>query len=191
MNSKSGKILLYIHGFGSSGKSGKAEIFRNILGNRIIAPSLPVNPELAVDTLEQMVLRMQNSSHEVVLTGSSLGGYYATFLSEKYDLKAVLINPSVKPYNTLALHIGLNHSYYDLSDYEFTQQHLDKLRDYEVAHPKVENFMLLLQTGDTVLDYHEAVEKFPGAMIDIEEGGTHGYEDIARKIDPMVHFLGL
>jgi len=191
MNSKSGKTLLYIHGFGSSGKSGKAEIFRNILGDRIIAPSLPPIPELAIDTLEQIVSCIRNSGHEAVLTGSSLGGYYATCLADKYDLKAVLINPAIKPYNTLAAHLGLNHSYYDLSNYEFTQQHINKLKDYDVAAPKAENFMLLLQTGDTVLDYHEAVEKFPGATIDIEEGGTHGYEGIERKIDQVVDFLGL
>jgi len=191
MNSKSGKILLYIHGFGSSGKGGKAEILRNILRDQIIAPSLPPIPELAVDTLEQMVSCIRNSGHEAVLTGSSLGGYYATYLADKYNLKAVLINPAIKPYNTLAARLGLNHSYYDFSNYEFTQKHIDKLRDYDVAEPKVENFMLLLRTGDTVLDYREAVEKFSGATIDIEKGGTHSYEDIEQKIDQIVHFLGI
>ena len=182
-------MLLYIHGFGSSGKSGKAMLIRKRLADGVIAPSLPPIPELAVDTLEQIVACMQRCDEPFAFAGSSLGGYYAAYLADKYKTKAVLINPSVKPYRTLASHIGFNHSYYDFSDYEFTQKHIDSLRKYDVSDPDPSQFLLLLQTGDEVLDYREAVEKFQGAHIDIEEGGSHGYEDFERKIPLIVDFL--
>ncbi len=184
-------MLLYIHGFGSSAMSGKAQILREILGEKMIAPSLSPIPELAVDTLEQIFSCIERSGERTVVMGSSLGGYYATYLAQKYDTKAVLVNPAVKPYNTLATRIGINHSYYDFSNYEFTQKHIEHLRTYDVATPKAENFMLLLQTGDTILDYREAVEKFRGAEIDIEEGGSHGYEGLERKIEKIMKFLSI
>jgi predicted esterase YcpF (UPF0227 family) len=182
-------MLIYIHGFGSSGKSGKAMLLRKHLLEGVIAPSLPPIPDLAVDTLEQIVSCIQQCEAPFFFAGSSLGGYYAAYLADKYDTKAVLINPSVKPYRTLAAHIGLNHSYYDFSDYEFTQKHIDTLRKYDVKNPDPSRYLLLLQTGDEVLDYREAVQKFQGAHIDIEEGGSHGYEDFARKIPLIVDFL--
>ncbi len=184
-------MLLYIHGFGSSGKSGKAMMMRERLAERVIAPSLPPIPDLAVDTLEQIVACMQQCDEPIAFAGSSLGGYYAAWLAEKYGAKAVLINPSVYPYRTLASHIGFNHSYYDFSDYEFTQKHIDALRRYEVHDPDPSRYLLLLQAGDEVLDYREALQKFQGAQIDIEEGGSHGYEGFERKIAKIADFLEL
>jgi len=182
-------MILYIHGFGSSGRSAKAAFLREVFAGKLIAPSLSWIPELAVDTLEQIASCIRNSGDTLTLMGSSLGGYYATWLADRFDAKAVLINPAVKPYNTLASRIGKNRSYYDFSDYEFRQKHINDLKRYDVKAPKKENFMLLLQTGDDVLDYREAAEKFAGAKIDIEEGGTHGYEGIERKIEAIRSFL--
>ena len=182
-------MLVYIHGFGSSAKSAKATVLRNLFKENIIVPSLSPIPELAMDTLEQIISCIQKSGDRVVFMGSSLGGYYAIYLADKYASKAVLINPAIKPYNTLASRIGINPSYYDLSNYEFTQKHIDYLKHFDVANPDPTKFMLLLQTGDSVLDYKEAVSKFKEAVLDIEEGGTHGYEGLERKIDDIRNFL--
>lgn len=184
-------MLLYIHGFGSSGRGAKVTLLRERLRERVMAPSLSMIPDLAIDTLEQMIVMAQSCGQRVGLVGSSLGGYYATWLAEKYALHAVLINPSVTPYETLASHIGVNHSFFDFSDYEWTQKHIDSLRRYRVASPEVSRYLLLLQTGDEVLDYRRAAEKYAGAQIEIEKGGSHGYEGFERKIGQIVAFLGL
>ncbi len=182
-------MLVYIHGFGSSSKSGKASIIRKFFGDEVIAPSLSPIPELAMDTLEQIVLCLKKNNQEIFFMGSSLGGYYATYLAEKYHTKAVLINPAIRPYDTLASRIGMNPSYYDFSNYEFTQKHIDFLKNYDVKRPNSADFLLLLQTGDKVLDYTQAVEKFQGAFLDIEEGGSHGYDGFESKIDMIKRFL--
>jgi predicted esterase YcpF (UPF0227 family) len=192
MNSKSGsRLLLYIHGFGSSGKGVKVSMLRERHGNSVLAPSLSLIPDLAIDTLEQLVVCMCESGKIPVLVGSSLGGFYAAYLAEKFDLKAVLINPSVKPYETLASHLGTNHSFYDFSDYEWTQTHIESLKKYAVKNPDPKRFMLLLQTGDDVLDYREASEEFEGARMVIEEGGNHGFEGFESKIPLIETFLGM
>jgi len=93
-------MTIIIHGFGSAGRGGKAMLFRDYfksIGEPCIAPSLSYVPELAIDTLEQLI----ESYDEVTLVGSSLGGFYAIYLAEKYGLKAVLINPAVDSSKTL------------------------------------------------------------------------------------------
>jgi len=184
-------MLVYIHGFGSSAKGVKAMMVREAFAPKVIAPSLSPIPDLAIDTLEQIVEGLHRCGEKVVFMGSSLGGYYATYLAHKYESKSVLINPSVKPYETLAKYVGLNHSFYDFSNYEFTQKHIDYLKNIDVEDKALhkENFLLLLQTGDDVLDYHEAVEKFAGAQIDLEEGGSHGYDGFERKLEKIAAFL--
>lgn len=93
-------MILYIHGFGSSGEGGKAKIFREHFRKRgvpFMAPSLSYVPELAIKTLEEII----EMCEDITLIGSSLGGYYAIYLAEKYGLKTVLINPAVRSSKTL------------------------------------------------------------------------------------------
>ena len=99
-------MVIYIHGFGSSGYGGKATQFREHYKTKeevFIAPSLSYIPELAIKTLEEII---ESYDGEIKLIGSSLGGFYSIYLSSKYNLKAVLINPSIYPYKTLAKVLG-------------------------------------------------------------------------------------
>jgi len=94
-------MIIYIHGFGGSGEGSKAKAFRkyfNSIGETFIAPSLSYVPELAIKTLEELI---ESYHGDVCLIGSSLGGYYTMYLAQKYNLKAVLINPSISPVQTL------------------------------------------------------------------------------------------
>jgi len=175
-------VLFYIHGFGSSGFSHKATLLKQYFGEKeLFAPSLSHIPDLAIDSLEQMI-RQLHPYHDITLLGSSLGGYYATYLSHKYDIKAILVNPSVYPYKTLAKNIGMNHSYHDSSDYGFIQGHIDALKAYEVEYINAKKFLVLLQTGDEVLDYKEAKVKYHDSRLLIEEGGNHSFENFERQM---------
>ncbi len=185
-------MLLYIHGFGSSGFSKKArELKRHFGDEEVMAPSLSHIPALAVATLEEILTQLRRCDREVVLVGSSLGGYYATYLAERFDLAAVLVNPSVFPYRTLASHLGSNHSYYDLSDYEWVQSHIDSLKRYEKRRIDPSRYLLLLQKGDEVLDYREALERYRGAKTVVQEGGSHGFDDFAATFSEIEAFLSL
>lgn len=185
-------MLLYIHGFGSSGFSKKAQELRAHFGEEeIMAPSLSYIPKLALSTLEEILYQLRKCEREIALVGSSLGGYYATYLAERFDLKAVLVNPSVTPYRTLASHLGPNHSYYDFSDYEWVQSHIDSLKTYEVEKITPSRYLVLLQKGDEVLDYREAAAKYSGARVLIEEGGSHSFEAFASTFATIEAFLSL
>jgi hypothetical protein len=186
-------MTIIIHGFGSAGKGGKAMLFREYFkeqGKPCIAPSLSYVPELAMDTLEQLVLFCGD---DVTLIGSSLGGYYAIYLAEKYGLKAVLINPAVYSEETLKKRVlelkGMATNYHDGSQYTWNKNHVEMLKTYRVDKVKQGKYLLLLQTGDDVLDYREAVVKLPNAETIIEEGGTHPFEGIERHFERIEKFV--
>ena len=186
-------MTIVIHGFGSAGRGGKAMLFREYFKNQgrcCIAPSLSYVPELAIDTLEQLIESYDN----VALVGSSLGGYYAIYLAEKYGLKAVLINPAVNSSTTLKKRVidmtGLATNYYDCSQFIWNANHVEMLEKYKVDEVKNGKYLLLLQTGDDVLNYRDAVTKLPNAKTIIEDGGTHPFEGIERYFEDIIDFFG-
>lgn len=184
-------MIIYIHGFGSSGEASKAKALRYYChqkGLRFIAPSLPSIPDLAIKTLSELIESYQQNE-EVYLIGSSLGGYYALYLSDKYDLKAALINPAVDASETLKRALGNAIHYYDNSTYEWNESHLDMLINYEIEEPNSENILLLLQKGDEVLDYEEAIDALPDVKTILEEGGNHSFEGIERYFETIITFF--
>ncbi|AFL67384.1 YqiA/YcfP family alpha/beta fold hydrolase [Sulfurospirillum barnesii] len=186
-------MIIYIHGFGSSGEASKAKLLRAYCQEnkiRFIAPSLPTIPDLAIKTLSELIESYQDSE-PVYLIGASLGGYYALYLGDKYALKTVLINPAINAPETLERAIGHGVNYYDNSSYEWNESHLEMLESYEIEEPNVENILLLLQKGDEVLDYEEALDVLEGAKLILEEGGTHGFEGLERHFESIKRFLGV
>jgi len=182
-------MIIYIHGFASSGFGGKATVFKEYYGEDIYCPTLSHIPVLAINTLEQLI-QIQLKNNEVVhLIGSSLGGFYALYLSEKYNLKTVLINPAIFPYKTLDK-IGQATHYFDMSTFEVTSKHLEFLRKIEVdIVSKYDNFLLLLQKEDETLNYEEAVLKLENSKMIIEEGGNHSFKGIERYFEKIDIFF--
>ena len=184
-------MIIYIHGFGGSGQGNKAKTLREIFENQsFIAPSLSYNPTLAIETLKEMISFAQKYE-KVYLIGSSLGGYYTTYLADLFDIKAVLLNPSVNPTKTLSKFIDSAKNFYDDSYYEWNTHHIDLLKQYEVKDLKYELYMLLTQTGDELLPYKEGVERFKNSKKIIIEGGNHGFENIEDQIEDIKEFFDM
>ena len=181
--------IIYIHGFASSGQGSKASLFKEYFEEELIAPSLSHIPKLAIDTLEQLIEVLLDKDEKIGLVGSSLGGYYAIYLANKYDLKAILINPAIYPYKTLDK-VGMTMNYYDGSSFEVTNEHIQSLKALDVQNIQTqENFMTLVQTEDEVLDYTEATEKLSESELVIEEGGNHSFENIESYFRKIYTFL--
>lgn len=179
-------MILYIHGFGSSSFGLKSEIVKEYFGrDKVISPSLSHIPDLAVDTLEQIV----NIFPNIGVIGSSLGGYYAMHLTHKFGVKSVLINPAVTPYITLqrAVPVGIN--YFDNSRYDFKTEYLSMLKNIEVERPDISKSLLLLQKGDEVLNYRDAENIFRGGNLILEESGDHGFQNFESKLSTIKDFL--
>ena len=182
-------MIIYIHGFASSGFGSKAKLFKESFAEDILLPSLSYIPSLALNTLEQIIELLLKRNEKVYLIGSSLGGFYCVYLANKYRLKAVLINPAIYPSKTLEK-IGMQTNYYDNSIFEVKKEHLEFLKSMEIKsiHNK-KDFLVLLQKEDEVLDYKEAKLFLKGSSFYIEEGGNHSFENIQKYFKTINDFL--
>ena len=185
-------MLIYIHGFNSSPASSKAQLLKGGLdslgrGTEFAAPALPHSPAAAAALLDTFVTRHSGA----VLVGSSLGGYYATWLAEKHDLKAVLLNPAVRPYELLKDHLGPQQNFHTGERYEFTARHVEEMRALETAAITPARYLLVVATGDEVLDYRSAVERYRGCRQVLISGSDHGLSDFADHLDSVLDFCGM
>lgn len=185
--------IVYIHGFNSSALSFKARV----LGERMAAlgrsaefhcPELDHRPGRAMAQLEALIAKEKGKA---ALVGSSLGGYYATYLAETNGLRAVLINPAVRPYELLAAYIGPQRNLYTGMQYEFTAQHLAELRALELARVTPERYLLLVATGDEVLDYRAATSRYHGAAQTVVHGCDHGFSSFPTYVDEVLRYCGV
>lgn len=184
-------MLIYIHGFNSSPASAKAQLVKARMaaagrGAEFAAPALPHSPAQAAALLDALAMRHPGAA----LVGSSLGGYYATWLAEKHGLRAALLNPAVRPYELLSAHVGAQQNLYTGERYEFTAQHVEELRALEVAAITPARYLLVAATGDEVLDYRSAVARYRGCRQIVIEGGDHGLSDFADPADAVLDFCG-
>ncbi len=184
-------MLIYIHGFNSSALSYKAGLLRDHMARIGFAhlyacPELPHRPAAAMQLLRELV--QQHDPRRVTLVGSSLGGFYATWLTEHLGTRTVLVNPAVRPYELLAPYIGPQKNLYTGAEYEFTQTHIDELRALEVDSVTPSRYLLITATGDEVLDYRAGVERYAGSEQIIVPGSDHGLGDFDAHIDRVVSF---
>jgi hypothetical protein len=185
-------MLLYIHGFNSSSRSGKARelgdwLNQRGLGEAYVCPDLPHRPGAALQQLESLIAA---SATPVKLIGSSLGGFYATWLAEKHGLKAVLVNPCVACHDKLAALVGQTQKNWHSDEvYLFTAEHAAELNAHAVAAiTRPERYLLLTETGDAVLDYREAVRYYTGAQQVVLAGGDHGFSRFIECIPAILAF---
>lgn len=190
-------VVLYVHGFASSGLGQKAEQLRRHYGNMgvpFLAPSLSYIPDLAMATLEEIITAC--GTKRIRLIGGSLGGFYAAYLSRRCDLPAVLINPAMQIEDAHAQLLGLQPHAYDGSRFECSEAHFSSLRRVAETMGDLSDsrVLLLMQKGDTVVDYQKTLQRFEGlppSQILLEEGGSHLFEGLESKLPKIDAFLGL
>ena len=187
--------IIYLHGFASSANSTKAlqlkkYIFKNYSKTEIIIPNIENNIVDAVQQIDNLIKEFSPSA----LIGSSLGGFYATYFSEQYNLKCVGINPAVIPPAEMSEYLGENKNYSTGEKFLITQEQLDLL-DRMGKEIKVikcpSNFMILLQSHDEKLDYRVATNFYKGAAMDVTFGGNHSFENLETHFSKIKIFLDM
>lgn len=184
-------MILYIHGFGGNGLGMKASLFREYYSGkeRFYAPSLSYIPDLALASLEELITSF--ADEQIKLIGSSLGGFYTMYLSQKYDLPGVLINPAASPVALSRSLEGRAPSYHDGSTFEWNAGHTEMIRVISEKMPeRFENLLALIKMGDEVVPCDESVRRLQGVELVVEEGGDHSFGDISRffgRIDDFFH----
>lgn len=190
-------MIIYLHGFRSapaSVKSTRLKSYMSALGleDAFWCEQLPPSPRDAINLIDGVIRDVQRAKQTPCLIGSSLGGYYATWLAETHGLRAILVNPAVVAPLSLEAWVGPQTNLYTGETFDFTHQHLDELRSIDtpgITQP--ERYWLLAETGDEVLDYRHAVSKYQGARQTVLEGGDHGFSRWNDYLGEILEFAGV
>lgn len=188
--------LVYLHGFQSSKNSIKGQLLKKYLAQfpeiTVHLPDLNAPPKQVIAELSALI----ESLDQVVLVGSSLGGFYATQLMAHYQIPTVLINPAIRPWQLFrALFAEVTLPYRVNATWSLDDAQLDDMQTLavtQIAQPEL--LLVLLQQGDETLDYREAQQFYSAAqagmaLVMTDVGGNHGMDDFAEKIPMVMQFL--
>lgn len=178
-------MILYIHGFASCGDSNKTRLLKNYFPD-VYAPDIPVDPYEAIPFLEGVVRKQEIR----LLMGSSLGGFYAAYLAQKFEIKTVLLNPSIQPFITLAPLVGRHTFYCSDETFEWKKEYIHSLMSYAISKNSIKvPVLVLLQKGDEVLDFQKAATFYDGYEVVIQEGGNHRFENLEDYVAKIEAFM--
>jgi predicted esterase YcpF (UPF0227 family) len=129
----------------------------------------------------------------MAVVGSSLGGYYATWLAQRRGCKAVVLNPAINPARGLAAHVGEHGMWHDPAQrFVFRPEYIGELRALQTgALASPQNFYAVIAKGDELLDWREMTARYAGASIRLLEGSDHGLSDFDQHLDAVLDFLQL
>jgi len=192
-NANRPKILLSLHGFHSSPASLKAQQMRDHLLSshpdiQFYCPQLPALPEQMWQVIETFF--EQYKEYEIAIMGSSLGGFLATKVVQKYSVKGLLINPAVTPNLLFEKYQGPQLHPYLQQQYEINQDYIKQIENLYIEKLKYpDKIWVLLQQEDEVLDYRDALQKYKACKITCEKGGDHSFIGFDRYLTEIIHFL--
>ena len=186
--------LVYLHGFNSSPQTVKGRKLAAAAAElaapaRVYIPQLHHRPATAMRDVRAWLDANVVDRTALTFVGSSLGGYYATFLAEEFGARAAVINPAVRPASSLAAYVGPQRNLHTGEAWELTRGHFAELEDLYVTRlSRMDRYFLLMRSGDELLDWREAVMRYAGGWQFIMGGGDHGWEDIDDEIPSILRF---
>jgi len=212
LTSPSTSHIVYAHGFRSSPRSFKAQFIAQWLQAHRpdivwFCPQLPASPHAAAEMLFNAVHAWPK--HSTAVIGSSLGGFYATWLGALMRCRTVLLNPAVHPARDLLAYIGTQTAWHDPNELVTFKLHfieelkalyvglgrnaLGDVSASEYAKPLQDTHRLLnmVATGDEVLSWQEMVGRYPFAQLHLIEGSDHGLTDFEQHFPVVKTYLGL
>jgi uncharacterized protein len=180
-------LLVYLHGFNSSPQSHKAQVMQRFMAQQGLEHeyACPALPPLAADAMKAIEPFIRP---DCCLVGSSLGGFYATYLAETRGLKAVLINPAIDPHIGLRAWLGPQKNLHTAEPYRLTEAHLAEWERLYVPRITPRRYLLLVETGDEVLDYRRAVDRYAGAEQVVVPGGDHSLQSFPQHLARILEF---
>ncbi|HSC82826.1 MAG TPA: YqiA/YcfP family alpha/beta fold hydrolase [Pseudomonas sp.] len=184
--------ILYIHGLNSSPASTKASQLLRVaehcgIARHLRVPALHHHPRQAMQQLQAAIGELGKP----LLVGSSLGGYYATYLAEQHGLNALLINPAVRPHPLFGGREIEQTNHYSGETWLLTHDHVQALAELEVPAPQdAQRYHVWLQTADETLDYRQAEAYYQGCSLDIQQGGDHSYQGFAGRLPEILELAG-
>ncbi len=173
--------LLYLHGFRSSPQSAKARQMAAYVAQHhthvtFWCPQLPPSPRAAM-----------------ALVGSSLGGFYASWVAQQTQCPSVMLNPAVHPARDLERYIGEQTTWQNPTErFFFLPEYISELQTLGThSQPPAAPELVILAKGDEVLDWREMAGRYPQARQRVQEGGDHALSNFSEYLPMVAEFLDL
>lgn len=189
-------LLVYLHGFRSSPRSSKAVMTGEAIkalssidhSYEWYCPQLLASPKQSMQMVTSHI--DQSNADQIIVIGSSLGGFYTNYLAEKYQCKGITLNPAVYAARELEPHVGMMTEYDSDKPFDFKVEYIDELRTLQVekiSEPR--RYFLIAAKGDELLDWKEMVAFYSGAKQLVLEGSDHGIADYADHLPKVLEFI--
>jgi len=182
-------LIIYLHGFRSSEESSKFNLLKKMFPKEkvISLEYSPHNPKLAAAQIEK-VITDHYLEYDIVVIGTSLGGFWARWAAKQFQVKSILINPSLHPDKTLSVGTFLCH--HDANEkVEVTEENLTSFVDYKVDPNSETHAVVLLSMDDEVIDAKSTKEELKGVhSVTCFDSGGHRFnqfeeiENIIRQV---------
>jgi predicted esterase YcpF (UPF0227 family) len=186
---------LYLHGFRSGPASVKAQqtiayFAQDDCAQNVHAPQLSAEPRVAIDEAQFLYEQLidEVGIENVIIIGSSLGGYFASYLVEHFGGRAALINPAIRPYELLKDYLGENENMYNGEKFIVTEAYIGELKAIDVPIKCPEHHLLLVKMKDETLDSSMAIDKYRNGPCFIEHDGDHSYNDYPKRLPSIINF---
>ena len=187
------KNILYLHGFASSSDSTKAKLFKEFVNSHknlnVLTPDLPNN----LIGWSKLIEELCEKHNPVAFIGSSMGGFYSTFYARKLGAMDVLLNPAVLPAEGMKSYLGKNNNYATGEEFIMKNDEIEHLKLMEKKLKKNnyinDRTMVLLESGDEVLNYKDAVSFYSGAHFKIISGGSHSLDSFGNYLNSILKFI--
>ena len=184
------RTVVYLHGFLSSPMAKKAQVLAKALeprGLTLYAPDLTMSPDEVAQCLSHWAQGRDMS--QVAVVGASLGGFYAAWFASRYPIRSVLLNPATRPWEILSRYVGVQRLYDSDRTFDVKAEFGAMLNRMNASIPvSDEKRLVIVTTGDAVVDYRQTLERFPGNRCHVVEGSDHGISDFATMVDDVVDF---
>jgi predicted esterase YcpF (UPF0227 family) len=191
-------VILYLHGFRSSPQSTKAQLLERLVASRAarpdramrwLSPQLPPSPAEAAALIDGLVGAVPAA--ELAVIGSSLGGFYATWLAQRRGCRAALLNPAIEPYDDLRAHLGRQTQFHGTGEFDFRPEYLTQLLALDTpVITRPERYLLVAAPGDEVIDFRTMVKKYAGCPRIPIEGSDHALSDFPLYAERVLDFCG-
>ncbi|RQO83030.1 YqiA/YcfP family alpha/beta fold hydrolase [Acidovorax sp. FJL06] len=188
--------LLYLHGFRSSPLSAKARLMaahvaRHHPAATFWCPQLPPSPQAAMALVAQGIADWPRAAMAVV--GSSLGGFYASWVAQQARCPSVMLNPAVDPARDLARYIGEQTTWQNPEErFFFLPEYIAELQALDMrGRPPAAPELAIIAQGDEVLDWREMAARYPEARQIVQEDGDHALGNFADYLPQVAAFLDL
>ena len=188
------KNIFYFHGFASSADSTKAIAFNDFIKEKfpniyLHIPNIDNSIEKSFIQLEKLI---EENEGDRLFIGSSLGGFYASYFAEKFDQKAVLINPASNPYLGMEMYLGKNTNYSTNEEFHLTKKDIEILKLNNVSKiNSPSNYLVLMETGDDVIPFKYTLDFYAGCNFCIVNGGSHSFDSFEEKLGIISKFMKL